>query len=170
MTRDRDRHQHSAIFESKNRFLKIIIRLSPSNARKISITLGHKSRTGLAQEDSCPDQAPRFVSLSRSGASRSFSLLFWYLSVSWGRDGALGGWVPVEAGLPIALQFVLVSREPQLRARLFLGSVPVEAGLPDRSSVRSDSGESCSFVGGHCCFYADFNEQMCHSCGGFVAN
>uniref|UniRef100_T1JDW3 Uncharacterized protein n=1 Tax=Strigamia maritima TaxID=126957 RepID=T1JDW3_STRMM len=44
---------------------------------------------------------------------------------------------------------------------LFGRWVPVE---------RSDSREPCSFVGGHCGFYADFNEQICHSCGGFFAN
>uniref|UniRef100_T1ILC7 Uncharacterized protein n=1 Tax=Strigamia maritima TaxID=126957 RepID=T1ILC7_STRMM len=91
--------------------------LSPSNGRKISITLGHISRTGLAQEDSCPDQAPRFVSLSRSGANRSLSLLFCYLSVSWGRDGAL--WevlFQLKPGYPIALQFVQI---PGSRAALW---------------------------------------------------
>uniref|UniRef100_T1JAW0 Uncharacterized protein n=1 Tax=Strigamia maritima TaxID=126957 RepID=T1JAW0_STRMM len=61
------------------------------------MTLGHISRTGLAQEDSCPDQAPRFVSLSRSGANRSLSLHFFHLSVSLGALGLFRGCVPVEA-------------------------------------------------------------------------
>uniref|UniRef100_T1JM12 Uncharacterized protein n=1 Tax=Strigamia maritima TaxID=126957 RepID=T1JM12_STRMM len=119
-------NRHSAIFESKNSFSDQH-QLSPSNGRKISITLGHISRTGLAQEDSCPDQAPRFVSLSRSGANRSFSLLFCYLSVSWGRDGAL--WEP---GYPIALQFV---RIPGSRAALWEDIVVSTRILTSRCAI-----------------------------------